>query len=115
MAAMTSPTSPMMPTSTSTFLLIEDGSISTWIFLEAGEKASSRPVTRSSKRAPRHTITSQSCMALLASKEPCMPSIPSHWGSAAGKAPRPIRVEVTGAPVSWRQLAQQLGAPGDPR
>ncbi len=67
MASITLPASPMMPMSTSTFLLIEDGSISTWIFLEPGEKASSRPVTRSSKRAPRHTITSQSCMAWLAS------------------------------------------------
>ena len=38
--------------STLTFLLIEDGSMSTWIFFEYGEKASSRPVMRSSKRAP---------------------------------------------------------------
>ena len=74
--------------------------MSMWILREPGEKASSRPVTRSSKRAPMATITSQSCMALLASNEPCMPTMPSHCGSDAGKAPRPIRVEVTGAPVS---------------
>jgi hypothetical protein len=39
-----------------------------WIFLLPGEKASRRPVTRSSKRAPTQIMTSQSCMALLASK-----------------------------------------------
>ena len=37
------------------------------VFLEPGENASSRPVMRSSKRAPTLIITSQSCMALLAS------------------------------------------------
>jgi len=41
--------------------------MSTWIFFEAGEKASSRPVMRSSKRAPMQTITSQSCIARFAS------------------------------------------------
>ena len=38
-----------------------------WTFFEPGEKASSRPVTRSSNRAPMQTMTSQSCMAWLAS------------------------------------------------
>ena len=37
---------------TCTVLLIEARSISMWIFLLLGEKASRRPVTRSSKRAP---------------------------------------------------------------
>ena len=37
--------------------------MSMWIFFERGEKASRRPVMRSSKRAPTQTITSQSCMA----------------------------------------------------
>ncbi len=41
--------------------------MSIWIFFEPGEKASSRPVTRSSKRAPMLIITSQSCIARLAS------------------------------------------------
>ena len=59
--------SPTMPTSTLTFLLIEEASMSMWIFFEHGEKASSRPVMRSSKRAPTQIITSQSCMARLAS------------------------------------------------
>jgi hypothetical protein len=47
---MVSATSPTIGTSTRTFLLIEDGSMSTWILRELGEKAFSRPVTRSSKR-----------------------------------------------------------------
>ena len=38
-----------------------------------------------------------------------MPSMPSHCGSVAGMAPRPIKVEVTGKPVSPRELAQQRG------
>jgi len=46
-----------MGTSTRMFLLIEDGSISIWIFFEPGENASTRPVMRSSKRAPMHSIT----------------------------------------------------------
>jgi hypothetical protein len=54
-------------TSARTFLLIEDGSISMWIFLEFGENALRRPVMRSSKRAPTQSMTSQSCMAMLAS------------------------------------------------
>lgn len=86
--------------------------MSMWIFLLPGEKASRRPVTRSSNRAPTQIITSQSCMALLASNVPCMPSMPSHAGSAAGKAPRPISVEVTGAPVraaNSRSAALALG------
>ena len=41
--------------------------MSMWIFCEPGEKASMRPVMRSSKRAPTAIITSQSCIARLAS------------------------------------------------
>ena len=74
--------------------------MSMWIFFEPGEKASSRPVMRSSKRAPTAIIRSQSCIAQLASQVPCMPSMPSHCRSAAGKAPSPIKVEVIGKPVS---------------
>jgi len=47
--------SPMIGISTRMFLLIEDGSISMWIFFEPGENASIRPVMRSSKRAPTHS------------------------------------------------------------
>ena len=46
---------------------VDERSISTWIFFEWGENASRRPVTRSSKRAPRHTIRSQRFIAILAS------------------------------------------------
>ncbi len=74
----------MMGMSTFTFLLIDEGSISTWILVEPGENASSRPVMRSSKRAPMQIITSQPCIDRLASTVPCMPSMPSHCGSEAG-------------------------------
>ena len=94
------PASPWTGTSTATFLLMLEGSMSMWIFFEAGEKASSRPVTRSSKRAPTFSITSQSCIAMLASYVPCIPSMPRKFGSLAGTAPRPISVVVTGNPVS---------------
>ena len=66
------------------FLSQEDGSISAWIFFELGEKALRRPVMRSSKRAPTQIITSQSCMAMLASYMPCMPSMPSQFLPLAG-------------------------------
>jgi len=57
----------MIGRSTRTFLLIEDGSMSMWIFFDPGEKAFSRPVTRSSKREPTAIIRSQSCIAKFAS------------------------------------------------
>ncbi len=66
-ASRASPASATTPTSVRTSLPMEAGSMSMWIFFEPGEKASSRPVTRSSKRAPTAIITSQSCMAWLAS------------------------------------------------
>ena len=77
-------TSATIGMSTRTFLLIEDGSMSMWIFFELGEKALRRPVMRSSKRAPTQIITSQSCMAMLASYMPCMPSMPSQFLPDAG-------------------------------
>ena len=64
---------------------------------------------RSSKRAPTAIIRSQSCIAQLASQVPCMPSMPSHCRSAAGKAPSPISVEVMGKPVTLDQFAQEIG------
>ena len=48
-------------------LRIDDASMSTWIFLERGENSASLPVMRSSKRAPMHSMKSQSCIAQLAS------------------------------------------------
>ena len=41
-----------------------------------------------------------------------MPSMPSHCGSAAGKAPRPISVEVTGEPVSAASSRSSVEARG---
>ena len=79
----------------------------------SGANASSRPVTRSSKRAPsaddqvglvhRHDWLHR-CRACRACR--------AIADASAGKAPRPIRVEVTGAPVSACELAQQLARRG---
>ena len=41
--------------------------MSIWIFFEFGENALILPVMRSSKRAPMQIMTSQSCIAMLAS------------------------------------------------
>src|SRR4029453_8376517 len=48
--------SPTIGTSALTFLLMDEGSMSTWIFFDPGENASIRPVIRSSKRAPMQII-----------------------------------------------------------
>ncbi len=66
-ASSTTPASPITGTSTRTFLLMLDGSMSTWIFRLSGLNAASLPVTRSSNRAPTFSITSQPCMARFAS------------------------------------------------
>ena len=86
--------------------------VSAYQMLLPGEKALTRPVTRSSKRAPRQIIRSQSCMAWLDSQVPCMPTMPSHSGREAGKAPRPIKVEVTGKPVRSTSSRSSLLASG---
>ena len=87
--------------------------MSIWIFCEPGENASIRPVTRSSKRAPTHTITSQPCIARFASTVPCMPSMPRKPGWLAGSAPRPISVLVQGNPVAStrRRSASEAAGP----
>ena len=59
MSSSTWPASPTIGRSTRTFLLIELGSMSTWIFFDLGENSVSLPVMRSSKRAPMLIITSQ--------------------------------------------------------
>ena len=86
--------------------------MSTWIFFEPGANSDSLPVTRSSKRAPMLIMTSQLYMARFASYVPCMPSMPNHCGSDAGKAPRPIRVEVIGKPVSFTNCVSSFAAKG---
>ena len=114
MSSSTCAQSPTMARSTLTFLLIEDGSMSMWIFFEPGEKASSRPVMRSSKRAPTAIIRSQSCIDQLASQVPCMPSMPSHCRSAAGKGAEPHQRRGDGKAGELDQFAQQIarGAAG---
>ena len=67
---------------------------------------------RSSKRAPMQIMRSQSCIAQFASQVPCMPSMPSHFGSDAGKAPSPINVEVIGKPVSLTSSRSSVLASG---
>ena len=88
---------------------ISDGSTSMWTIFASRANSSIAPVTRSSKRAPMATIRSASSIAQLATRVPCMPSIPSHCGSDAGNAPSAISVVVTGAPVSVGERAQLLG------
>ena len=52
--------------STLMFLEIDEGSMSMWMISACGEKASTLPVTRSSKRAPTDTSTSEWCTAMFA-------------------------------------------------
>lgn len=83
-----------------TTLPISAGSMSTWMMVWAwGAKRETLPVTRSSKRRPMARITSAWWMARLAATVPCIPGIPSHKGWFPGKAPRPMRVVITGSPV----------------
>ncbi|MNS72823.1 hypothetical protein D3C72_1062430 [compost metagenome] len=96
-ASTMAPQSPTIGTSTCTTLLMLPGSMSMWILRACGQNSSSLPVTRSSKRAPTHTTRSASCIARLASSMPCMPSMPTNFGSDAGNAPNPISVSVHGA------------------
>ena len=109
----TAPQSPRRPTSAATTLPIERGSMSMWTICAPGQKSASRPVTRSSKRAPTHTTRSAPCIARFASSVPCMPSMPSQRRSEAGKAPSPIRVSVHGASFqrTRRVKAAQASSP----
>ena len=65
-------------------------------FFDVGENLSSLPVILSSNLAPIFIITSQSCIAIFASYVPCIPNIPRKNLLDAGKAPNPIKVDVTG-------------------
>ncbi|MNP57449.1 hypothetical protein D3C76_1522820 [compost metagenome] len=77
-------------------LEIDAGSMSMWMILAFGQNLAGPLTTRSSKRAPTAKMTSALCMAMLAVKLPCMPSMPRNWRSVPGKPPSPIRVLVTG-------------------
>ena len=63
-----------------------------------GANAESLPVTRSSKRAPIATSTSQVFMARFDHFVPCIPGQPKNSGCVSGKAPLPISVVITGSP-----------------
>ena len=81
----TSFTSPTIGMSTFTRLEMLDGSMSMWMILRSFcAKCLGLPITRSSKRAPTASSTSQFCIALLASMVPCMPSMPRNLRSLAG-------------------------------
>ncbi len=58
--------SPTIGMSTLMFFEIDEGSMSMWMISAFGENASTRPVTRSSKRAPTATRQSEWCTAMLA-------------------------------------------------
>ena len=73
-----------MGMSTGTFFAIEEGSMSMWMIWAPGQKRSGVLVTRSSKRTPTARIKSAWCIAVLASKVPCMPSMPRNWRSVPG-------------------------------
>jgi hypothetical protein len=82
-------------------LLIEEGSMSMWIFFEPGENASVRPVIRSSKRAPdaHHDV------ALVHGQVGLVGAVHAEHAEplrvrTPGTRPSPISVEVTGKPVT---------------
>src|SRR4029079_6132025 len=52
------------------------------------------------KSIPLQSLLHISCIAMWVSSVLCIQSMPIHFGSAAGKAPSPISVEVIGKPVS---------------
>ena len=97
---MTSRQSPTIGTSAWRFLEISAGSMSAWMTLASGANESSRPVTRSSNRAPSEMSRSLRCSAPTAATVPCMPGMPRWSGWLSGKAPRAIRVVTTGILVS---------------
>ena len=106
-------TSPTIGTSATRFLPISAGSMSMWITRAPGAKASSLPVTRSSKRAPIATSRSERCTAPVAAIVPCMPSMPSTAGSSSGTMPRAGSVVTIGAPV--RSLSALISLPASER
>ena len=86
----------MSATSTGTFLLISDGSISMWILRAFGAYVFRLPVTRSSKRIPAAIRRSASWIAWLTHASPCMPIMPKLSACDAGRQPIPSSVIATG-------------------
>ena len=82
------------------FFVIEDGSMSMWMISACGEKASTLPVTRSSKRAPtatRHVGVVHRHVGVVG---PVHAQHLQRQRVRDGNAPSPIRVVVTGICVS---------------
>ena len=107
----TSPTSPTIGRCAWIFFEMDEGSTSMWITCASGAKASSLPVTRSSKRAPTAISRSQWETAIFASKVPCIPSMPTKCSSSCGMPPSPIRVLVTGAFSVWESSLNRDALP----
>jgi hypothetical protein len=97
--------------SASRFLEISAGSMSMWMTFAPGAKASSLPVTRSSKRAPTVISRSERWSAQLAYFEPCMPGICSESACESGNAPLAISVVTTGMRVSSASALSSASAP----
>ena len=86
--------------------------MSRWTTVAPGANAESLPVTRSSKRAPIATSTSQVFMAMFDHFVPCMPGQPKKSGWVSGNAPLPIRVVITGRPpTSARSRSSSQASP----
>ena len=95
-------------------LPISAGSMSMWMTSACGANSSSRPVTRSEKRAPAAIMRSLSVMARFAYFEPCMPTGPRFSSCDAGNAPLPMSVVTTGMlhELGQRARSSSLGAGG---
>ena len=103
-------TSPTMGMSTTTFLLMDVGSMSMCIIFAYGANSSILPVTLSSNLAPMAMRQSVLVTAILAPYVPCIPSIPRKSGSVPGNAPSPINVVVTGMPSFFANCLSSLAA-----
>ena len=94
-------------------LPISAGSMSMWMTSAFGANSSSRPVTRSEKRAPAAMMRSLSVMARFAYFEPCIPTGPRLSSCDAGKAPLPMSVVTTGICMSSASARSSSDAPED--
>ncbi len=100
-----------MGTSAWRFLEISAGSMSQWMTVASGANASSRPVTRSSKRAPTVTRTSALLSAQFAYFEPCIPGMRRARGCESGNAPLAMSVVTTGMDAASARARSSSSAP----
>ena len=86
--------------------------MSRWTTVAPGANAESFPVTRSSKRAPIATRTSQEFIARFDHFVPCMPGQPKCSSCVSGKALLPISVVTTGSePASASRRSSAHASP----